>query len=84
MYNVNCKMHVIYIIVFSLNNLSAFIKYCIHLCWFPIFRSAIILLFFQKPFSSGKVISRRQVCLFMSVSICFLKLLVRVKEKGII
>lgn len=27
------------------------------------FRSAVFLLFFQKPFSSGKVISKRQVCL---------------------
>lgn len=81
---VNCIMHVIYIIVFSLNNLSPFIKYCIHLWWFHIFRSAIILLFFQKPFSSGKVISRRQVCLFISVIIRFLKLLVCVIEKGII
>lgn len=26
------------------------------------FRSAVVLLFFQKPFSSGKVISKRQVC----------------------
>lgn len=25
-------------------------------------RSAVILLFFQKPFSSGKLISKRQVC----------------------
>lgn len=45
---------------------SVFFDLCITTrCWrwsSSFLRSAVILLFFQKPFSSGKVISKRQVC----------------------